>query len=228
MAVDSVNPKLQFGTIFIQFGLEPQTKQHPQFNGCLENKGKKGKKKGKDGELNEEDKLKLKTHEVETLKDNLAFRKDLSRKTRAVYEELKEKLVETNNQIEEIENVHKASSAYLTHQYKTMQNEMNNKIHLLETELIATRKQLEKTESLLQQEIQDKKRITMEKDDRIMDLEQRLVNFQTGYDNILKSTFDDFSKRLNEKKFSWENKSAQLQTKNKLLLAELGLKIHDI
>lgn len=84
-------------------------------------KGKKGKKKGKDGELSEQDKLKLKTHEVDTLKDNLAFRKDLSRKTRAVYEELKEKLVETNYQIEEIENVHKASSAYLTHQYKSMQ-----------------------------------------------------------------------------------------------------------
>lgn len=105
---------------------------------------------------------------------------------------------------------------------------MNNKIHQLENELIATRKQLEITETLLQQEIQDKKKITMEKDDRIMDLEQRLVNFQIGYDNILKSTFDEFSKKLNDKKYTWENKSAQLQTKNKLLLAELGLKIHDI
>ena len=105
---------------------------------------------------------------------------------------------------------------------------MTIKIHQLETELVATRKQLETTEALLQQEIQDKKKISMEKDDRISDLEQKLKNFQVGYDSIFQSTFDEFTKNLNAKKLTWENKSAQLQTKNKLLLAELGLKIHDI
>lgn len=85
-------------------------------------KGKKGgKKKGKNGELTEEDQLKLKSHEVLALKDNLAFRKDIARRTKAAFEELKDRLDETNTQIEEIENTHKSSNAYLTHQYKTMQ-----------------------------------------------------------------------------------------------------------
>jgi chromosome segregation ATPase len=85
--------------------------------------GKKGGKKkgGKAGELTDEDRLKLKAHEVDSLKDNLAFRKDFARRTKAAYEELKDRLEETHNQIEEIENVHKSSNAYLTHQYKTMQ-----------------------------------------------------------------------------------------------------------
>jgi len=64
--------------------------------------------------------LKLKTHEIESLKDNLAFRRDFSRKSKAAYNEIKERLDETNNHIDEIESIHKASSAYLTNQYKTV------------------------------------------------------------------------------------------------------------
>ena len=77
-------------------------------------------KKGKDGELTEAEKLKLKTHEIESLKDNLAFRRDFSRKSKAAYDEIKDRLDETNNHIDEIESIHKASSAYLTNQYKTV------------------------------------------------------------------------------------------------------------
>lgn len=83
---------------------------------------KKGKKKGgKDGELTADDKLKLKTAEIGCLKDNLAFRKDFARQTKAAYEELKIRLEDTNQQIDEIETVHKSASAYLTHQYKSLQ-----------------------------------------------------------------------------------------------------------
>lgn len=88
-------------------------------------KGKKGakdgKKKGKDGDLSEGDKLKMKSHEVDSLKDNLALRKDFSRRSKAAFEDLKDKLEETHLQIEEISSTHKASNAYLTHQYKTLQ-----------------------------------------------------------------------------------------------------------
>lgn len=101
-------------------------------------------------------------------------------------------------------------------------------MHQLESELNATRRKLEKTEQLLQDEIQDKKRITEEKDEKINELEQKIINFQTGYDSIIQLTLDSFNLKLDEKKLKWENKSAELQTKNKILLAELGLKIHDI
>lgn len=82
--------------------------------------GKKGKK-GKKGDLNEDDKLKVKTREVDTLKDHLAFRHDFARQTKAAYDELKHKFEDTNNHMHEVENAHKSSTAYLTHQYKAMQ-----------------------------------------------------------------------------------------------------------
>lgn len=189
---------------------------------------KGGKKKGKDGELTEEDKLKLKTHEVQSLKDNLAFRRDFTRKTKAAYEEMKEKLEETHTLIDEMETTHKASSAYLTHQYKTMQNDMAIKMHQLESELISTRHQLEATENKLDEEIKDKKRIIFEKDEKINDLEQKIHNIQITYDSVMSLTLDNFNLNLDKKKLAWEKSSVQLQTKNKILLAELGLKIHDI
>jgi hypothetical protein len=84
--------------------------------------GKKGKKKdGKKGELNEDDKLKIKTRQVDILKDHLALRNDFTRQAKSAYEEIKQKLEDTNQQVEEIESVHKSSTAYLTHQYKSMQ-----------------------------------------------------------------------------------------------------------
>ena len=192
-------------------------------------KGKKGgKKKGKDGELTEEDKLKLKIHEVDALKDNLAFRRDFSRKTKAAYEEMKDKLEETNNHIDEIENIHKASSAYLTNQYKSMQNEMEIKMHMLESELNATRKTLEATENKLAHEILEKKDIIEKKDEKIEELEQKVKKIQIAYESVINLTLDTFNTNLDKKKLTWENSSIQLQTKNKKLLAELGLRIHDI
>ena len=195
-------------------------------------KGKKGakdsKKKGKDGELTEGDKLKLKTHEIDSLKDTLAFRKDFSRKSKAAYDDMKERLEETNNQIEEIESIHKASSAYLTHQYKSLQNEMEIKTHQLEGELLATRRKLDTAETSLQREIAERRRIAKQKDETIAELNEQNTKIQTTYDSIIQLTLDSFLQNLEIKKQSWEERSESLQIKNKLLLAELGLKIHDI
>ena len=191
-------------------------------------KGKKGKKKGKDGELNEDDKLKMKIHEVDSLKDNLAFRRDFSKKTKAAYEEMKEKLEETNNHIEELESIHKASNAYLTNQYKSMQNEMEIKTQMLENELNSTRKKLEDTEIKLSEVIQEKKKIIEQKDEKIEELNQKVKNIQVAFDSVINLTLDQFNSNLLKKKMSWENSSMKLQTNNKKKLAELGLRIHDI
>jgi hypothetical protein len=169
-------------------------------------KGKKGKKKsGKgNGELTDEDRLKLKNHEV------------------------KEKLDDTYQQIDEIESTHKASSAYLTHQYKTMQTEMQVKERQIELECAITQRKLNETQTKLEHEIAEKLRIKREKEEKIEELEQNISQIRIMYDSIITSTFDTFIENLNEKKSTWEDTSIQVQTKNKILLAELGLKIHDI
>ena len=185
-------------------------------------KGKKGgKKKGKDGELTEEDKLKLKIHEVESLKNHLAFRNDLTRKTNAVYEEIKDKLEETTNHIDDIQTVHKNSSAYLTKQYQLMQNEMEIKMHMLESELKATINKLGETEIKLSDEIENKKILIETKNEEIEELEQKVKNIIVAYDSVISSHLNTFNVKLDERKSSWQNKNTQLQPMNKELLAEL-------
>ena len=189
---------------------------------------KKKKSAKKKGEVTDGDKLSIKTHEVEALKDNLAYRRDLSRRTKMIYDEMKEKLDETNKNIEEIEGVHKASSAFLTHQYKTMQNDMYVKMHNLETELMVTRNHLEVTESRLAQEQREKKQMLEAKNEKIAELESKINNLQIIYDSIVDLTLTGFNRNLDAKRSTWEDNSVQLQTKNKKLLAELGVNIHYI
>lgn len=93
---------------------------------------------------------------------------------------------------------------------------------------MSTRKQLEATQAELDHERKEKKKLMQEKDERIMDLEQKIENIQIAYDSVIQITLDGFNQSLSRVKSNWENKSAQLQTKNKNLLAELGIRIHDI
>jgi CRISPR/Cas system CMR subunit Cmr6 (Cas7 group RAMP superfamily) len=102
------------------------------------------------------------------------------------------------------------------------------KVYQVESELNLTKRLLESTENQLQNEIQDKKKIIIAKDEIIDDLKQKINNIQMTYDSVIQLTLDKFNQNLNLKKLEWENNSTRLQTKNKTLLAELGLKIHDI
>ena len=89
-------------------------------------------------------------------------------------------------------------------------------------------KQLEATQIELENERKDKERMSREKDEMIAELTMRVLNIQKAYDSVIDMTFDTFEQKMIGFKSSWEEKSAKLQVKNKILLAELGLRIHDI
>ena len=89
-------------------------------------KGKGKKKKQSGGELTEDDKYKKSLHEIDALKDNLAFRKEFSRRSKSAYEEMRFRVDESNFQLQENESMHKSANAYLTHQYKTLQTDLSN------------------------------------------------------------------------------------------------------
>lgn len=91
-----------------------------------------------------------------------------------------------------------------------------------------TKKHLEATLAELEHERREKERISKEKDIRIMELEQKVDNIQIAYDSVIQLTLDTSIQSLDLIKLGWENKSAHLQVKNKKLLGELGLMIHDI
>lgn len=102
------------------------------------------------------------------------------------------------------------------------------KTHTLEAELSATRKKLELAEELIKKQEEEKAATVREKDDQIAELDEKNRKCQITYDSIIQLTFDNFIQKLEiVKAEKWEPHSYQLQEKNKILLAELGLKIHE-
>lgn len=91
-----------------------------------------------------------------------------------------------------------------------------------------TREKLLKTQKELEDERLARLNMCKEKDEIISELETRVKNIQIAYDSIIDISFDTFQKNMVGFKLGWEEKSAELQVKNKNLLAELGLRIHDI
>jgi hypothetical protein len=109
-----------------------------------------------------------------------------------------------------------------------MQADMQFKHQQLETELHLTRRKLDESENLLKNINEEKKKMLKEKNDTIDELNQKIDKIQLTYDSIIQLTLDSFIKNLSLKKQTWEYEGEKLQVKNKILLAELGLKIHDI
>ena len=103
------------------------------------------------------------------------------------------------------------------------------KTHNLEAELFATKQRLESTEESLRVEREEKESMCTQKNIKIDELNEANRTIQVTYDSILQLTLDNFLQNLELKKEQkWEPASEGLQKKNKLLLAELGMKIHDI
>jgi hypothetical protein len=103
------------------------------------------------------------------------------------------------------------------------------KTHNLEAELQITRKRLEQTEDLLKRSEEEKREIIRQKDEQIADLNEKNRKCETTYDNIIQLSLDSFIQRLEiVKQDKWEPAIYGLQERNKVLLHELGLKIHDI
>lgn len=198
----------------------------PPKKGKKKGKGKKGKKSN--GELTEDDKHKKTLLEVEILKDRLAFRNEFSRRTKAAYEEMRSKMDDTNSHLEELEQTHKSANAYLTNQYKILQVENGIKIHNLESELNATRKQLDDNEQQLKKMTLNSQQLIAEKDERINELQRKIENMEVAYESIIHNTFDSFIENLNESKNKWSKSNVELQAKNKKLLTELGFNVHDL
>ncbi|KAI0231556.1 hypothetical protein LSAT2_018085 [Lamellibrachia satsuma] len=99
-------------------------------------KKKGGKKKGKDdGELQIEDKYKKALEEIEMLKEHLAVRKELARRSRAASEDWKERMQEAEKTLDEKANEQLSVNADISRQYKTMQHEMGLRNTMLEIDV---------------------------------------------------------------------------------------------
>uniref|UniRef100_A0A3B4GIK2 Dynein regulatory complex protein 12 n=1 Tax=Pundamilia nyererei TaxID=303518 RepID=A0A3B4GIK2_9CICH len=103
----------------------------------------------------------------------------------------------------------------LSHQYKTMQTELTNKVKKLEQEVSQLKEDLALSQEELSKEKSERKQEEQEKDVIIADLRQKLDNMY-------------LSSQLSATRQGWEDESATLHQKYKELLSEFGLNALDL
>ncbi|CAF0924540.1 unnamed protein product [Rotaria sordida] len=183
-------------------------------------KGKK-KKGGDDSEM--EVKIKQSQHEVDALKDQMAYRRELSRRSLSIADNYREQMHTAQANIEELQSDMKAVSSGLTQQYKTMQMELGFKITQLEMELGSTKTRLHLTDQeLTQQRIQYEK-MQRDKDAHIQMLDGKISNLETSFENLIDIGFNNILTRLNEEKQKWDIKMDTIFDENKRSLRNLNL-----
>eukprot|EP00795_Rhopilema_esculentum_P016578 gene16578-8001_t len=190
-------------------------------------KGKKKKKDDKD-ELSIEDKYKKTMFEIESLKEHLAMRTEIARRAQSKSEDMKEKMLEAKETIQSEKQIKLEISADLTRQYKTMQTELTLRVHTLEKRVALLQDKLDATERELKKEKLEKAQIIEQKDMIIQDLQFKIDNMETAYENILHDALDAMGDKIEEAKGRWEAESTKIQEENKMLLLEFGLNPLDI
>ncbi|CAF3263501.1 unnamed protein product [Rotaria socialis] len=185
-------------------------------------KGKGKKKKG--GDDNEmEVKFKQSQHEVDALKDQMAYRRELSRRSLATADNYREQMQTAQANIEELQSDMKAVSSGLTQQYKTMQMELGFKITQIEMELSATKSRLSITDQDLAQQRVQYEKMQREKDAHIQMLDGKISNLETSFENLIDIGFNNILTRLNEEKQKWDIKMDTIFDENKRSLRNLNL-----
>ena len=183
-------------------------------------KGKK-KKGGDDSEM--EVKFKQSQHEVDALKDQMAYRRELSRRSLAIAENYREQIQDAQKNADVLKSDMKAVSSGLTQQYKTMQMEMGFKITQLEMELSATKTRVNITEQELAQQRVQYDKMQRDKDAHIKTLDGKIANLETSFENLIDIGFNNILARLNEEKQRWDTKMDSIFDENKRSLRNLNL-----
>ncbi|CAK8675933.1 dynein regulatory complex protein 12-like [Clavelina lepadiformis] len=191
-------------------------------------KGKKKGKKGKKDEAKEEDKFKKTAREIEILKDHLAHRNEIARRSQAAAVDAREKCNQAEDLLKEQQNEQKNISADLTRQYKTMQTELGIHVHQLEAEVGHLRQQLSHTQQELQSTKLAKERMEIEKNEKISNLEMRIDGMEGAYERVLTEALDSLVGKIETTKSKWEGESVVIQEQNKKTLLEFGLNHLDI
>jgi hypothetical protein len=202
--------------MFFNYYLSRENKMPPK------KKGKGKKKKGSD-DSEMEVKFKQSQHEVDALKDQMAYRRELSRRSLAIADNYRDQMQSAQNDVADLQSDMKAISSGLTQQYKTMQMELGFKITQLEMELGSTKTRLNVTDQeLTQQRIQYEK-MQRDKDAHIKTLDGKISNLETSFENLIDIGFNNILTRLNEEKQKWDIQMDTIFDENKRSLRNLNL-----
>lgn len=147
----------------------------------------------------------------------------MARRAKSAGLELRDKMKEADDMLKKQQADHKSVSADMTRQYKTMQTEMNLRIHQLESERDRLQIELDKTQQLLQTTIKSKDKEIMDRDLKIKELEKKIKELSHDFEILLRDSFSSLLLKLEDSKKNWEDKSTLIQAKNKQLLLEFDL-----
>lgn len=183
----------------------------------------KGKKKKGDDDSEMEVKFKQSQHEVDALKDQMAYRRELSRRSMAIADEYREKMQVAETKYETVQSDMKEISSELTKQYKTMQLDLTFKIDQYENELAMVKGRLAQTDQEVSKQKIEYDRMVREKDQEIRKLETKVSNLETSFENLIDINFDNILARLNAQKLTMDKQIDDILMKNKDLLREQNL-----
>lgn len=142
--------------------------------------------------------------------------------------ELKDKMKEAEELLTKQQADQKSISSDMTRQYKTMQTEMNLRIHQLESERDRLQIELEKTQILLKNTIKTKDKEIATRDQKIKELEKKIKELSYDFEILMRDSFNALLVKLDEARKGWEDKSTLIQAKNKQVLMEFHLNPLDI
>ncbi|CAG5133305.1 unnamed protein product, partial [Candidula unifasciata] len=174
-------------------------------------------------QLELEDKYKRTKDEIAALKDHLAMRRELTRRSKSASSEMSKRVEETEKELQEHKEDQKAINADMTRQYKTMQTEMGLRIHQLELELRRTQKELSSTQAELKKSYEDRNSMIEERDTEITDLKMKISMMEQAYESVIREALDNLVRKLDDSKDKWESRSSLIQVRNKQTLLDFGL-----
>eukprot|EP00033_Pygsuia_biforma_P002383 GCRY01002637.1.p1 GENE.GCRY01002637.1~~GCRY01002637.1.p1 ORF type:complete len:195 (-),score=40.69 GCRY01002637.1:511-1095(-) len=184
-------------------------------------KKKVGTKKPKDeATLELEEKLKRATVKIDALERELVLRSEQTSRAIASRNELREKVNDFHSdfQREKIDRSDLVSD--MTRQYKAMQEELINRINVLETAKSELTENLELAQLALDETKKEKDRIIATKDKIIAEQKQKMEEMALEFGDMLKETLDKMSERIEVSSAMWEADSG---IENKERLQEFGL-----
>jgi hypothetical protein len=160
-------------------------------------KGGKAKKGGDDGDVGDKEKLRLLFAENQSLKRQLADRRNDAMSAISMKKELEATVSDLKRDFEREEKATFSITADMTRQYKDMQEDLIKRINEAENTITELRDQLELQGLAYEDLKKEKDRALAVKEAEIVDMKQKMDDMSAEFGDMLKSTLEKMSERIN-------------------------------
>eukprot|EP00297_Palpitomonas_bilix_P018410 CAMPEP_0113884762 /NCGR_PEP_ID=MMETSP0780_2-20120614/10474_1 /TAXON_ID=652834 /ORGANISM="Palpitomonas bilix" /LENGTH=196 /DNA_ID=CAMNT_0000872491 /DNA_START=232 /DNA_END=823 /DNA_ORIENTATION=+ /assembly_acc=CAM_ASM_000599 len=178
--------------------------------------GKKSAKGGKDkkkddsknaGEKDMKEKLTLAKLRVEALERELVLRTEAMNRANAAMAESRTRMDELEKKYEEDKSDTFAITSDMTRQYKSMESVLHTQITEKQNEITSLKEQLELMKKSDEEEMKKRDLKVKEKELIIKEQQQKMKEMAIEFGNMLKSTLDKMSERIEMTSSSWDKEA---------------------